>query len=110
MSCCKRSVASSSEHERPLPKVLLSVLWFASDHRASQRGSRVPAQEVRVGATPGFLPINKLLKLALALFICAFALSACGSRTQQQASTESPGTAAQIGTTEPASALPASPA
>ena len=69
----------------------------------------MPAQEVRVGATPGFLPINKLLKLALALFICAFALSACGSRTQP-AATESAGTAAQIGATEPASAPPAAPA
>ena len=63
-----------------------------------------------MGATRTVLPPADSLKLALSLFIGVLALSACGSRTQQQAATESAGTAAQVGTTEPASALPAATA
>jgi hypothetical protein len=54
------------------------------------------------------LPTGSLLRPTLVLL--ALALSACGSRTQQQAATEPAGTAAQTGTTEPASAAPAVPA
>ena len=59
-------------------------------------------------ATPRVLPTGSLLRPTLVLL--ALALSACGSRTQQQAATEPAGTAAQTGATEPASAAPAVPA
>jgi hypothetical protein len=50
------------------------------------------------------LPARQLPKLALVLIACPLALTACGSRTQEQGAT------AQIGTTEPMSAAPAGPA
>ena len=63
-----------------------------------------------MGATPGFLPTNTLPKLVLALLAGTVAVSGCGSRTQQQAPAATAATESQIGTTEPASAAPASPA
>ena len=63
-----------------------------------------------MGATRKVLPTGSWLRPTLVLLACAFALSACGSRTQQQAATEPAGTAAQTGTTEPASAAPAAQA
>jgi Protein of unknown function (DUF3300) len=58
-----------------------------------------------MGTTPRAFPTATSPKLALALLACIVALSACGSRTQQQAASE-----AQIGSAEPASAVPAVPA
>jgi len=63
-----------------------------------------------VGATPGFLPTDRLPKLVLALLSGVVAVSGCGSRTQQQAPAATAGTESQIGTTEPASAAAAAPA
>jgi hypothetical protein len=63
-----------------------------------------------MGATRQVLQTGNSPKLALALLVCAVALWSCGSRTQQQAATESAGPNAQIGTTEPASVAPEAPA
>src|SRR5262249_33673264 len=63
-----------------------------------------------MGATPGFLPANRLLKLVLALLAGVVAVSGCGSRTQQQPPAATAGTESQSGTTEPASVAPESPA
>ena len=64
-----------------------------------------------MGATPGFLPTDRLPKLLLALLAGVVAVSGCGSRTQQQAPAATAGTESQVGTTEPASAAaaPAAP-
>jgi hypothetical protein len=66
------------------------------------------SQEVRMDATPGFLATYQLPKLVLALFAGVLALSACGSRTQQQGPAAT-ATQPQVGTTEPASAAPEAP-
>jgi hypothetical protein len=54
--------------------------------------------------------VGQLPKLVLALLAGVIAISGCGSRTEQQAPAATAGTESQIGTTEPASAVPASPA
>jgi hypothetical protein len=61
-----------------------------------------------VGATPVFVPTDRLPKLVLALVAGLVTVGGCGSRNQQQAPTATAGTESQIGTTEPASAVPVS--
>jgi hypothetical protein len=61
-----------------------------------------------VGATPGFVPTDRLPKLVLVLLAGLVTVGGCGSRNQQQAPTATAGTESQIGTTEPASAVPVS--
>ena len=65
---------------------------------------------VRMDATPEILATDPLPKLVLALVIGIVAVSACGSRTQQQGSAATAAPESQIGTTEPASTAPAAAA
>ena len=61
-------------------------------------------------ATAEILATDRLPKLVLAVIAGIVALSACGSRTQQQGPAATAATETQIGTTEPASAAPGAPA